>query len=113
MKKMSKIFGVIGGISGIILWSILVYINPYSDSVGANSNIGLFFMLFLPACLAIIASFITSSILLFISFLWSLPYSLYLSLTPGIFALFGLVCLTYLLSFVILLITERKKMVRQ
>ena len=75
--------------------------------------INTFFMLFLPACLAIIASLITKKFLMLLAFVWSLPLSLYLVLTPGIFALFGITCITYLISFLFMKLSKSKNVLEQ
>ncbi|MFC4558441.1 hypothetical protein ACFO3D_09480 [Virgibacillus kekensis] len=109
MKISSKIIGVIAGLTGIILWVILNFFNPYSNNPEGDSITGTFFMLCLPAFVAIISSFKTSKTLMFISFLWSLPFSLYLGLSPSIFSLFGLVNLSYLICFFLMFISKKRE----
>ncbi len=64
-------------------------------------------MLFLPACVAIFASVKTKLPLLLISFIWSLPISLYVYFTPGIFSMFGVTSLAYLFSFILIFVSQK------
>ncbi|GGA90649.1 hypothetical protein [Ornithinibacillus halotolerans] len=98
----SKLLGILGGLFTIILWIILNFFNPYSNQFEAEPMLTTLFMLLLPACLAIFAALTTRPILLFIAFVWALPASLYLVLTPGVFALFGVSCVIYLISFLLM-----------
>ncbi|PKG27598.1 hypothetical protein CWS20_17885 [Cytobacillus horneckiae] len=106
IRKTSIFLGVIAGVSSIFLWFVLNFYNPYSNLTDSEPMINTFFMLFLPACLAIIASLTSKIFLMLIVFLWSLPISLYLFFTPSIFALFGLTSIFYLIS---LLLMRRAK----
>lgn len=95
-KKASLIGVNFRGLS-ICLWIIFSFFNPYSNGTEMEPMVNTFIMLFLPACLAIISSLSSKKVFMFISFLWSLPISLYLILTLSIFALFGITCFSYLL----------------
>lgn len=70
-----------------------------------------FFMLFLPAFLAIIASLTSKNALMLIAFLWSLTLSLYLGLTPGIFAMFGITSVSYLMSYLFMRLANKKRFI--
>jgi uncharacterized RDD family membrane protein YckC len=70
-----------------------------------------FAMLCLPACLAIISSLMYKKYLMLIAFIWSLPISLYLMLTPGIFAWFIAPCIIYFICFLIMLLTKNKSVI--
>lgn len=59
-------------------------------------------MLFIPACLAIVAVISAKPAFMLIAFIWALPYSLYLFFTPGIFKFFGASCLLYLISYLLM-----------
>ena len=72
-----------------------------------------FFMLFLPACLALVAIIFSKKWLMLIAFVWSLPFSLYLVFTPGIFVLFGVTCLVYLISFLFMKLPKSNKLLVQ
>ncbi|WP_164669759.1 hypothetical protein [Virgibacillus doumboii] len=101
MVKTAKILGVIAGIASIILWIIMKFYNPYSAFEEYEPAMNTFMMLLLPACLAVLGSFSSQYIFMFIAFLWSLPISAFLVFTPGIFALFGLTCIAYLVCFLL------------
>lgn len=100
--------GVFSGLFTIVLWIVLNFFNPYTtssfDIVAANT----FIMLCIPAFLAIFASFMKKKLLMLIAFIWSFPASLYLMLTPGIFALFIIACITYFICFLIMLFENAK-----
>lgn len=108
IRKTSIFLGVMAGISSILLWIELNFYNHETDV-----KINTFFMLFLPACLAIIASLITKKFLMLLAFVWSLPLSLYLVLTPSIFALFGITCITYLISFLFMKLSKSKNVLEE
>ncbi|MFC0562486.1 hypothetical protein ACFFH4_27035 [Halalkalibacter alkalisediminis] len=101
IKKLSSVLGVIAGLASIILWLVFIFFNPYS-SAGIGTILISFFMLLLPALLAVKASIQYKDFELLIAFIWSLPYSVYFAFTPGIFALFGISCLLYLVSFILI-----------
>ncbi|MBS4209488.1 hypothetical protein [Bacillus sp. FJAT-50079] len=103
MKKASAILGIIAGILSICLWLVFSFFNPYSNSAEFAPILNTFIMLFIPACLAIISSLKRKKLWMFIAFIWSLPISLYTAMTPSIFALFGVTCFLYLLSYLLML----------
>ena len=107
MKKISRFLGVVTGLSSVFLWLVLVFFNPYSSDDGARIAVITFTMLLLPACLAIIAAIQPNSTGMLIAFIWSLPVSAYLAMTPGIFAFFGLSSFIYLVSFIMMLIGKK------
>lgn len=106
IDKIGKLLGIIAGIASIILWFILVFANPYAPP-GNGPIITTFIMLFLPACLAIFASLKSKQALLLTAFIWSLPISLYVYFTPGIFFLYGITSLIYLFSYVISFVSQK------
>ncbi|KEF35894.1 hypothetical protein M670_04948 [Schinkia azotoformans MEV2011] len=106
-KKVSAMLGLISGLLSICLWISLSFFNPYSNAVDIEPIINTFIMLFLPACLAITSSIMSNKLLMLIAFLWALPISLYMVMTPGIFALFGVTCFCYLLSYFLMLVRVR------
>lgn len=113
IRNTSKLLGLSAGSFSIILWIMLNFYNPYSNPNEVEPMLTTFFMLLLPACLAIIASITSKPSLLLIAFVWSLPFSLYLVLTPGIFVLFGATCITYLISFLLMKFLKSQKLIEQ
>ncbi|WP_404451781.1 hypothetical protein LG329_15780 [Virgibacillus necropolis] len=107
IRKTGIFFGVIAGFSSIFLWIVFIFYNPYSNPT-TEPTVNTFITLFLPACLAIIASLSSKKILMLIAFLWSLPISLYLIGTPGVFALFGVTSISYLISFLFMLFAKKR-----
>lgn len=99
MPKVSAILGAISGALSIWLWVIFSFFNPYSNATEIDPILNLFIMLCLPACLAIISSIMTKKSFMLIAFIWSLPISLYVAMTPSIFALFSVTCFAYLISY--------------
>jgi len=100
IQKAGKIFGILSGAASISLWTVLNFFNPYSNMNGIETVVTSFLMLLLPACLAILSSLTSKQSLMPIAFIWSLPFSLYLVFTPGIFALFGVTSVAYLGCFI-------------
>ena len=80
---------VIGGTSGvrsIILCTLYIFFNPHSLYTGiTETDVIIFFILFLPACLAIFAAFARQRRWMLIAFFWAFPYSTYVYFTPSIF----------------------------
>lgn len=99
IRKMSAILGSIAGGFSICLWIIFSFFNPYSNPNEIGPILITLTMLCFPACLAIISSLKFNKVLMLIAFIWSLPISLYVTLTPSIFVLFGVTCFAYLLSY--------------
>jgi len=106
--KLSSFLSTIASCFSLLLWVIFIFFNPYSNFIHSDLVINSFMMLFLPACLALLASFSTKKFFLLIAFLWSLPMSAYLALTPSIFALFAGTCIIYLISFLLVIFAKRR-----
>lgn len=102
MRITGLIFGVIAGVFSIVMWTVFTFYNPYAVSGTMDAALSTFIMICLPACLAIAASCKNKKILMFAAFIWSLPFSLYLMLTPGIFAWFMAPCVTYLICYLLM-----------
>ncbi|MBP1964176.1 hypothetical protein [Paenibacillus aceris] len=97
----NSIFGLVASIGCIILCAVFLYGNPYSSTPPDSGTKNVFYtMLILPACVGIVASFLKNRILMFIVFIWSLPYGLYLTVVsiPSIWNLFGVVLLVYFVT---------------
>lgn len=108
MKFLSKVIGLSASVASIILWIIFIFFNPYdTGNITSDLFFRTFMMLLLPAFLSLGATFTFRKVFLFIAFLWSLPMSIYLALTPGIFAFFALTCVGYLFSYLLFVINNR------
>lgn len=97
--KYSVYLGILSSLVSVTLWLILNFYNPYNPKSVSNDVIlrtGLF--LLAPACAAWIGSIINKRFIMFIAFIWSLPLSLYLAMTPSIFKLFIVTSICYLLT---------------
>ncbi|MFD2195606.1 hypothetical protein [Oceanobacillus bengalensis] len=66
-------------------------------------------MLLLPAVLAILSALTSKKIYMLIAFFWSFPISLYFLMTSSIFALFGITCFTYFVSFIIMWMNKQEE----
>jgi hypothetical protein len=96
-----SIFGLVASVGCIILCGIFLFWNPYSNTQVGNDTLKMIFtMLILPALLGIVTSFLKNRILMYIVFVWSLPYGLYLAVVsiPSVWNLFGVVLILYLIS---------------
>lgn len=102
LKRVAIILGMLGSGSSMGLWLVLNFYNPYSNVLDTSVLMSTFVMLFLPACLAMMAVMAQQKYMMLIAFLWSLPISLYMLATPGVFAMFGITVLTYLASFILM-----------
>ncbi|MBB3130734.1 hypothetical protein FHS19_005453 [Paenibacillus rhizosphaerae] len=108
LKRPSALLATTAGTAAILLWMMLVFFNPYSSSLETRPLQITFFTLCVPAALAIVSAWFRRRTLLLIAFLWSLPISLYLAMTPGIFALFGATSCAYLVSYFLMLAEMRR-----
>ena len=102
MQRKPFVFGLIAGILSILLWFILNFFNPYSNQVNGGTILITLTMLVFPACLAITSFIMSKKVFMLIAFIWSLPISLYLLMTPGIFTLFGITSFTYFFSYILM-----------
>lgn len=98
--KIIKLIGYCSSLLTFILWIILVWFNPYVEGMNQDGILISLIVLVFPALLFVFGLFLSRSMFLLISFIWSFPYSLYMLFTPSIFLLFGVTNLIYLLCFV-------------
>jgi hypothetical protein len=94
-------FGLVASVGCIILCGIFLFWNPYSSTPVSNDTLKIIFtFLILPAFLGIVTSFLKNRILMYIVFVWSLPFGLYFCFAsiPSVWNLFGLVLILYLIS---------------
>ncbi|WP_242831336.1 hypothetical protein [Desulfitobacterium dehalogenans] len=106
-QKMNRIgrvgafIGLAASVSGIILWAIL---NIFKEVLPIT-----FVGLGLPAILGLVASIYGVIWLMYVVFIYSLPLSLYLVMTPSAFRPFLLVSLGYLASAILLTLDRRAR----
>ncbi len=107
LNIIANIVGMLASFGGMVLTIIFLYFNPYSNE---SNNLGTveiaYATLFAPALFALISLIFEKHRLMFISFFWSLPISLYLTGTPSIFRLFGIICIFYLVSAMLFLLNS-------
>jgi hypothetical protein len=109
IRKSGIVVGMLAGISSIFLWFVLIFYNPYSKGTAELEFTTITFLLLLfPAGLAIISTLTLKTYLMLIAFLMSLPISAYLIGTPGIFVLFGVTSISYLISFLFLFFAKKR-----
>lgn len=107
MPNFSSIIGLISGIISIFLWVLLIFFNPYSGQFDVSTILITLFCLVLPAVIAILSFYKSINLLMLIAFIWSLPLSVYLLMTPGVFLMFGFTSLAYLISYILMALTKR------
>lgn len=110
--KITKLIGLFASVGSMILWIILTFYNPYThEHVDNDVLLNTLFTLFVPACVALLASIITKPSLMLIAFVWSLPISLYIAMTPSIFKMFGITSVLFLISGILMIrdIRSRRK----
>nr|WP_145162738.1 hypothetical protein [Paenibacillus terrae] len=108
LRRPAALLATIAGTATILLWMMLGFFNPYSSSLETAPLQITFFTLCVPAVLAIVSAWFRLKALVLIAFLWSLPISLYLAMTPGIFAWFGATSCAYLVTY-FLMLAERPR----
>lgn len=98
-QKTSVILGIAGSLLGILLWIILIFFNPYgSEQTKPGTFYITFLMLCLPAIVAILTLVYNRLKLIWVVLIWTLPYGLFFSATPGIFNVYGIVLVIYLIA---------------
>ncbi|CAN7398776.1 hypothetical protein LJR153_002526 [Paenibacillus sp. LjRoot153] len=108
-NKLTKLIGLFASIGSMILWIIFALFNPYTHERVENDVLFITLLtLFIPACVALLASVIKRHSLLFIAFIWSLPISLYTAMTPSIFKMFGITSVMYLISGILMIGKSRR-----
>lgn len=108
--RVGAIVGFGASISGIALWIVLIYFNPYAGGIIAKDVFSRTLLgLLSPAIIGMIGSAVRIKWLMYAVFIVSLPLSLYLAGTPGIFKYFFLVSLGYLLSAVLITMGKKNK----
>ncbi|NUU79225.1 hypothetical protein [Paenibacillus xylanilyticus] len=111
--RIAKRIGIMSSMGSMILWVILILFNPYTHERAENDVIiSTLFSLFIPACLAWLASIIQKPSLMFIAFFWSLPISLYMTMTPSVFKWFGVTSIMYLISGILIIRGIRSRLKR-
>jgi len=90
--------GIVAAVSGLVLSVILGLFNPYVGGIAKEAIPVAFIGLGLPAILGFIASLYGTTWLMYVVFIYTLPVSLYLAATPGIFRFFIFVTFGYLLA---------------
>lgn len=108
MRIIGRTLSIIAGVFSMVLWIVFVLYNPYTNSTASDAAFNTFIMIFLPACLAIYASCRNKKVLMLAAFIWSLPISLYLTLTTGIFAWFIASCIAYFVCYLLMLLSKIK-----
>lgn len=110
MAHVGKAIGILAGIASICLWAVLIFFNPYSKGAALSGETlaMTLIMLVFPAIVSIIAAFFNKPFYMLGAFIWALPMSFYTVLTPSIFKLFGVTCLLYFASFLLLYFSIRR-----
>jgi len=110
LNRVANIVGLFASFGGMVLTIVFLYFNPYSNEGNSLGTVEIVYAtLFSPALFALIILLLKKYRLMFISFVWSLPISLYLGGTPSIFRLFGLICLLYLVSACLFLLNATRQ----
>ncbi len=93
--------GLVASVGCIVLCCVFLFWNPYSSTpIGNDTLLIIIATLILPAFLGIVTSFRNNRTLMYIVFVWSIPYGLYLCVAsiPSVWNLFGVVLFLYLIS---------------
>lgn len=99
LNIIANIVGLLASIGGMFLTIIFIYFNHYGYGGISSGTVKIAYAtLFAPALFALVTLLFKKYRLVFVAFLWSLPISLYLSGTPGIFKMFGVICTLYLVT---------------
>ncbi|WLD94310.1 hypothetical protein [Alkalihalobacillus sp. AL-G] len=107
MCLIARGIGFVASISSIVLWIIMIFLNPYSPGTSLDVVINTFVTLLTPACVVLIGTYFNHSPAIYIGFVISLPISLYLLGTPGIFLFFGVTSFLYLITAVLFTVHNR------
>lgn len=103
MSPSSRLFLVGGFLVGFCASSASIYlwyVAAIRDHIVKGMPYLLIFFILLPACFALIASFVHPPLIL-LPFVWAAPLSLYMLAYPNIGRWFGVTCILYLVSAVL------------
>ncbi|WP_308639369.1 hypothetical protein [Paenibacillus silvisoli] len=100
-KTQIELIGFSASALSIICWLFLTWKDPYFEGMNQVEPMHSFLMLVLPACLFGIGLLQARVILMLAAFLWSVPFSIFLMFSSSKFALFGVMCILYLICIVL------------
>ncbi len=109
--KRTSFVGIIGALFAITVWVNFTYLNPYDNPTMAGPLPYPFFLLFLPACLAIYSSLTRNQKWMFVTFLWSVPMSMFMYAMPDISSLFSMISVFYFSSFILIRVKNKQRTV--
>ncbi|SFS63976.1 hypothetical protein SAMN05428962_1822 [Paenibacillus sp. BC26] len=98
---MISISGLIASIGCILLCCVFSFWNPYSTiPIGIDTLLIMSITLVLPALLGIVSSLRNNRLLMYMVFVWSLPFGLYMCIAsiPSVWNLYGVVLILYLIA---------------
>jgi hypothetical protein len=107
LRRIGSFLVFIGATTGIAIWIVLLYFNPYSRDGNSTPFMPSFIQLCLPAVGGLISSILRKGWLSFAIFIITLRISFYLAGTPGIFKYFGFVSASYLVSAILFTVADR------
>lgn len=110
--RVGVLVGIVASVSGIALSVILCLLNPYVGGIAKETIPVALFGLGLPALMVGVASLYGMFWLSCVAFIYSLPLSLYLAGTPGLFRFFLPVSIGYLILAITLRVDQKLKNVR-
>lgn len=103
--KYIKALGCLASLLSLFLWVILVSTDPLFEGMNKVNPGILFLMIVLPAILFLIGLWQSRVILLVVSFLWSIPYSIFMLFSSRMFAVLSVSNVIYFIC----IISLRKK----
>ncbi|SEO93589.1 hypothetical protein [Paenibacillus sp. OV219] len=92
-----KLAGYSVCVLALLIWTLLVCLDPYFDGMTKFSPVHSFEMIVLPACLFAIGLLQSRVVTLIIAFLWSVPYGVVMLTTSSIYCLVGAISIVYLI----------------
>ncbi|WP_172625544.1 hypothetical protein [Desulfitobacterium sp. LBE] len=110
--RVGVLVGIVASVSGIALSVILCLFNPYVGGIAKETIPVALFGLGLPALMVGVASLYGMFWLSCVAFIYSLPLSLYLAGTPGLFRFFLPVSIGYLILAITLRVDQKLRNVR-
>lgn len=95
-RRRTNAAGALTACCAFALWAVFAYYNPYATGHASGTVWQrTFWLLAAPAVLACFAAVLRSRALMWAAFAWSLPLSLYVGSTPGVFSWFLLFAAAY------------------
>ncbi|WP_133257527.1 hypothetical protein [Paenibacillus montanisoli] len=96
-----ELIGYSASALSIVCWLFLAWQDPYFEGMNQVDPLQSFLLLVLPACLFGVGLLQSRVIMMLAAFVWSVPFSVFMLFSSSGYALFGVMCIGYLVCIVL------------